>query len=145
MVAGGLTCLASIAVAAPQPATPAAGLATTSTVPTCLIVNGGGQGGMTKSTACAEVEQSTGSVAYGSYRGPSPTAAVIATATLQASENPSTPTVFTTLSTATSAGVGQVSATTAPRHATPGWVLRACVTAGVRNVQPAANVCTGVS
>jgi len=145
MVAGGLIGLASSSFAAPLPVTqPATGLVV-SGPQTCLIVNGGANGMMTHATACAQLQQSGGAVAYGSYLAPSSGAAVTATVTLQANTNRSTPTVFVILATRTSSGVGRVSTTTAPHQVTSGWSLRACVSAGVRGAARPAVVCTNIS
>ena len=142
MVAGGLIGLAPSSVAAPVPMSQPA---TASGPQTCLIINGGANGMMTKATACAQVQRTGGSTAYGSYLAPSLTAPVTATVTLQANTNHATPTVFVTLATKTSTGIGHITTTTVPRPVASGWVLRACVSAGVRGAGHPAQVCTAVS
>ena len=145
MVASSIVGVATCSSAAPV-IQPAAAL-TVLGPQTCLIINGGIGGTVTKARECAQIQvPARGSgVAYGSYVSPSSLASVTMTTTLQANVNPATPAVFVLLATKTANGLGTVSTTTAPVHVLIQWSLRSCVAAGIAGNNMLVPVCTGVN
>lgn len=127
LVVAGLGCALAIpAVAAPR-------------VPTCLIVNGGGSGGFTKSVVCAELRDQGGAkVGYGRYSaGGGGHAWVDVDVEVRAHPGGA----WTAVMSARVEGTDSVEATTRPVGPGSGE-LRACATAGVGNGRATKEVCS---
>jgi hypothetical protein len=136
-----LAALVTAGLAGVVPAASAAG-----GVPTCLIVNGGSGGHLTKSLICAElVPDGWGRAATGRYSPGDTDTMHWITETIQFQPLGQVSSTWLPMQTTTQRGRGDLTATTRPVDMAPAGAMRACTEVGTGNNTVTGQVCTSAN